>query len=303
MPIKKKTKISIEKLIEKLSKEQISIYDAVEQVRLSPNFYKESLIKNLSNRNSPFSRLFCAWSLGQIRDQSDFSALKKAYFIETESNARANMVWAMFRINPKKISYSLLKSFLSDDYFLIRIIALKRLPFLSIHHRKLDFLEYYKKTNHLFEKIELLRDIVYFKYNDSQIIKHLRKKLIKTKTLALKLELINALGLVNLPLSLTVLIEYYKKNISEFETNSAIAFHFVSAVSTLCESKAFTLLESIYFKHKSLLIKLKIIEVLNVSGGPNSLKVLEKIEAKEENKQLLKYIKKLSQTLYITKIT
>lgn len=299
----------MEDIFSQLLKKNLSPYRAIDLIRLDPNKYSPELKRMLSSHNSPYIRLCCAWFLGEIQERTSVGLLMKSYTRETDENARSNIVWAIFSTDPQKVTYQLLKQFLTDEYFVVPLITIKNISVLHRFCGKLGFKEYYKiydqqysKEGGTLIKIEMLRNIRHFYYTEENAISFLEQELKHSNHILLRLGLIEALSLLNSPDSMDILIRYYYDHEIEFLTNSSLALQFVTAVANLFRSKPYQILENLYLKHDLFLIKLKIIEVLGSLGGPECLTVLKRIYEIETNSGLRTEIDRMANIIQLTTV-
>ncbi len=289
-------------LIKKLYNKKYSIYEAVEELKKSPNRYIPQLKVIVTNNKSAYLRLLAAWALGEIQDKDSFNLLLRRYEKEKEDNVRANIVKALYFIDSQKVSVELTKKLLSDKYYLIQLLSLKFFALTPGSKRKLNFKYYFNNLKSEFVKKELLNNMRFFYYDDGTICKFLYSNLLTTKSTFLKINIITAIGLVNSPLSLNYLIKYYEENRQEVEQNQLLAYGFASAIVSLNQSKAFYILSTLYLKHKNLLVRWKIFEALVGFGGPRGIKILKDMVLIEKNKELKMTILRQIKNMPITSV-
>lgn len=289
----------LNKTINKLLDYSMSPYEFVDFVRSEKTFFLPHLRILLTKHASPYVRLCSAWALGDLRDKKSVPILKKAYKKEKEGNVRANIVWAIFRIEPSQIDLPLYKTFLLDSYFVIPLVALKRISGLFWLEGKINFLEYYYKFDNTLLKLEMLRNIRSFRFN-RDINESLKNELYNVNDIYKIMGIIDAIGLTNQSSSADILMEYYSKNKNELLDNEPLTFHYISAMLSLTQSKGYESLHEIYIHSKSQLIKLKLIETLATVGGPKCLEALKDIYRTEKDPKIKNEIEKFINMIPIT---
>lgn len=289
----------LNKVVDNLIDYSLSPYDFIDFIRKGKISAAPYLRKLIVEHKSPYVRLCSAWALGDIQDMKSVSLLKKVYKKEQDANVRANIVWALFRINPTQIDLSLYKTFLLDNYFVVPLISLKRINGLFWIEGKIDFLEFYNKFDNTLLKLEMLRNIRSFRFYKN-INETLEKELYQSNNIYQRMELIKAIGLTNQGNSADILIEYYSKRKNELLNSESLAFQYVSAMLFLTQSKAYGSLYEIYVHFKSQLIRLKLIETLATVGGPKCLQVLKDIYQIEKDRKIKNEIQKFINVIPIT---
>ncbi|MEK7517086.1 MAG: HEAT repeat domain-containing protein [Patescibacteria group bacterium] len=289
----------LEDLVDKLLNQSISVYDMVDYCKKHQEIATPALKELVSKHESPYVRLCSAWSLGEIADKSAIPILKEAYGTEDEVNARANMAWAQFMIDPHHIDEDQFDAFLLDKYYVIPLIALKRFSGLHDLQGKYDFLKYYSYHENILVRSELLRNIKSFTHA-TDINDTLRHELYTTEEPLLKSELINAIGATNHIDSVDILMDYYSEFKDEIANNETLAYSIVNAMLFLSQSRPYKILHEMYHTQKSKLVRWRIIETLASAGGPNSLTILKEINKSEADAEL----KSISQKfIALTKVT
>lgn len=273
---------NLQELIHLIVEKKISIYKALNIVRMTPKKYNVDLKKMMSQSN-PYFRLFSAWAIGEIGDKNSFRFLSKFYLNEKDDNVRANIVRALFFIDPSKISYNALRRFLEDDYHTVKLIAVKFSVLCNHLYKKFCFEYYFRKIKYELVKFELLKNIVFFNYNSNSILSLLKNSLEEASSILLRVYLIQSVGKLNNPNCINILLNYYNKHRLVFKKNPLLAYVFSSAIVDLCVSRAYNELYELYCWHNNTLIKYKVIEALSSGGGPNSLLILKKIQETENN--------------------
>lgn len=288
-----------DKVVDNLINYSISPYEFIDFIR-KEKFHAAPYLRKLIVKNaSPYIRLCSAWALGDIQDMKSISILKNIYKKEQDVNVRANIVWALFMIDPARIDLSLYKIFLLDKYFVVPLISLKRINGLFWLEGKIDFLEFYNKFDNTLLKLEILRNIRSFRFPKG-INKTFKKELYQSNNIYHKMELIKAIGLTNQSNSADILIEYYSKHKHELINNESLAFQYISAMLFLTQSKAHKSLSEIYVHSKSHLIRLKLIETLATVGGPKCLQALKDIYGIESDQKIRNEIQKFINIIPIT---
>lgn len=289
----------VEEIVQQLLNNSISPYDAVDLIRREQEQLAPSIRMLMVNHKSPYVRLCAAWSLGEIGDRDSVSLLKEAYEKEKEKNVRANIVWSLFMIDPNQIDLFLLQKFLIDNYFVIPLIALKKISRIPHLQGKIDFNEVYDKFNNILLKLEILRNIRSFLIS-KDINSSLKKELYESNDFPVQMGLIRAIGATSQIDSVDILIEYYYDHRNEILKNDSLAFQYVTAVLSLAQSKPYETLQEIYIAFKSKLIRWKTIEALASAGGPNCVDVLKIIYRLEDDIQLKEQIRKFVDIIPIT---
>lgn len=291
--------VNTKKLVNELLNYNISPYELVEFVKNGNKNLISSIRRLIVENSSPYVRLCAAWCVGELGDKNSISLLTKAYKEEKEDNVRANIAWALFMIDFTHIDLTLFQAFLRDDYFLIPLVALKRIASLPNLQGKIDFYEIYSKTTSTLLKLELLRNILCFSFSKN-INVILKQELYESEDILIKMELINAIGLTNQLDSVNLLMQYYSERTSEILENELLAFQYVSATLSLVQSKPYAILQEIYLRHENRLIRWKIVESLASAGGPKCLQVLKTIYSLEDEEDLKKQIQKYIDIIPIT---
>ncbi|OGK24628.1 hypothetical protein A3A46_00735 [Candidatus Roizmanbacteria bacterium RIFCSPLOWO2_01_FULL_37_13] len=292
----------MDELVIKLLKKEISIYQAIDRVRKLPNKYLKELRFFLQFHKKAYIRLFSAWAIGECKDKKSFDLLLKRYDMESDNNVRANIVRALLFIDPKKVPVKYIQKFLSDKYNSIQLTTLKFLSFNSHAQRKLNFLEHFYLLTDNFVRMELLRNLRFFLFDTEKICRFLYSELKKTPFIPLQVEIIKAIGLANSPNSLSYLIRYYENKKKVFSKNPLLSNGFVSAIATICQSKAYYVLRQLYSYNPDLLLRWKIMEATVAFGGPNALSILKEMIREETDPELKKTIEMQIKNTFITTI-
>ena len=226
--------------------------------------------------------------MGEIKENKCLKILVKKFNSEDDPNVRANIVRSLFFINSKSIPLSLFKKFINDKYYPIPLMAVKFISLSKNLHSRISFNKLYESTKNTIFKAELLRNIRFFSTKNSTL-NLLFNDLVKDNQI-LKTEIIEAIGLVNSPDSLDILIEYYEQKKDYFLKDLLLSDSLIRSVINLCQSKSYNILYQIYLVHKNFNLRKKIIEALITVGGPKSLEILNKLIKIEVNEQLKKLI-------------
>jgi len=290
---------SVEVIVQQLLDYSITPYEVIKLLRKDYSYMIPSIRNLVTTHDSPYIRLCAAWSLGEIGDKDSISMLKEAYKKENEDNVRTNIVWALFMIDPHQIDQLLFQTFVNDNYFLIPLVALKRISGMPKLQGVIDFWTIYEKSENILLKLEILRNIRCLRY-PNDINKRLKKELYSSKNPHIKMGIIKAIGATNQIDSVDILIQYYNDSRSEILQSDLLAFEYVSAMQSLAQSKPYESLQEIYFHFQSGLIRWKIIETLATAGGPKCVEVLKVIHDKEKDLQLKEQIQKFIDIILIT---
>lgn len=290
---------SVEVIVKQLLDYTITPYEVIQLLRKDYSYMIPQIRELVTTHSSPYIRLCAAWSLGEIGDEESISMLIEAYKKENEDNVRTNIVWALFMINPHQIDQLLFQTFVDDKYFLIPLVALKRISSLPKLQGILDFNTIYEKNNNILLKLEILRNIRSLRYPNN-INERLKKELYSSKDSLLKMGIIKAIGATNQIDSVDILIQYYNDNKIEILKSEMLAFEYVSAMQSLVQSKPYRSLQEIYFHFQSGLIRWKIIETLATAGGPKCVDVLKVFLNKEGDAILKGQIQKFIDIILIT---
>lgn len=291
------TKLIIKKLLDK----KISIYEAIDEVKKNPNLHLKNLRTYLSD-NRAYIRLFAAWSLGELKDQESFDKLIFVYQKEKDDNVKANIVRALYFIDPNLISLDFFRNLLINRYYPIVLMAIKFLPFNCNLHQKIEFESLYKINKNILIKTALLKNVRLFLFIKDRLINFLFEELKKEKNIILKAEIIKSISLLNDPVCLPRLMDYFNENKTLIEKNILLVYSFSEVMNNLCQSKAYDILYNLYLLDYGLIIKKEIIDSLICSGGHKCLKILKNILNIEHNQLLKKYILQNIRQIKITDI-
>lgn len=292
--------MTINQILQKVINKKITIYDAVNKIKIDPQPFLDDLRKSITNDSNYRLRLFSAWVLGEIKDKKSINILVRQYLQEKENNVRANIVRAIFFIDPSSLSLTMFKKLISDKYYPIPVMSVKFMAFNIKLHHKIKYIEIYNSTRNLLLKLEILRNIRFFVYRSKPTLEFLIKELKSKESQPLRSEIIEAIGLINSPDSLDYLLEYFNEKNAEFLVDPILADSLLKSIISLCQSKAYIILYKLYINHDIHIVKYKIIESLTIGGGPKSLQILNKIKEFEKDKYLLKFLIKQLKIIKIT---
>ncbi len=264
---------------------EITAYEMVRFSKENPEIVADGLRSALTSHESLYLRLCSAWSLGEIGNPEDLPLLKQLYSQEEEDNVRTNIVWAQFMIDAKQIDGEQFRAFLLDSYYVIPLVAVKRLSGMPHLVGRYDFYEYYENQENQLVHLEMLRNIRSFRMSEDVNAK-LEAELRTTDHLLERSELVQAIGLSNQIDSMSILMNYYREFKYDIIGNELMAHSVVNAIFSLGQSDAHEILQEIYVSQSSHIIRWRIIESLAMAGGPYSLAALRNVHAYEQNRAL-----------------
>jgi hypothetical protein len=260
----------------------ITPYDMADFCKENPDVVVDGLRASLTSHESPYVRLCSAWSLGEIGNPMDMPLLQHAYKLEGEDNVRTNIAWAQFMIDTEQIGEENFRDFLLDDYYVIPLVAVKRLSGMPHLAGKYDFSRYYEAQENQLVSLEMLRNIRSFQISED-INAKLGTELKGTENLLDKSALIKAIGATNQIDSMATLMDYYHEFKENILGNELLADAMVSAFLSLGQSDPYEILQEIYAGQTGQAIRWKIIESLAGGSGPRSLDVLRNIHGYERD--------------------
>lgn len=271
-----------EELQARLLNGSITPYDMASFCKEHPDAVADGLRSSLISHKSPYVRLCSAWSLGEIGNSEDMPLLQHAYAQEDEDNVRTNIAWAQFMIDIDQIGEEHFRDFLLDDYYVIPLVAVKRLSGMPHLVGKYDFASYYDNQDNQLVSLEMLRNIRSFQIPEDINVK-LGAELRTTDNMLDKSALIKAIGATNQIDSMEALMSYYYEFRSDVLGSELLADSMVSAFLSLGQSDAYEILQEIYANQFGQAIRWKIVESLAGGSGPRSLDVLRNIHSYEQD--------------------
>lgn len=294
---------NFEKLFEEiklqLKNKSLTIYKAVDRILESSDEVIPQLQSEILNGNKPYYRLFAAWCLGKVDKSQSKDILEKAYLKENDNNVRANIAWAYLRQN--KTRKNMYTHFLTDRYFLIKLLALKRIGTHHILKPSISILGFLKEKEHPLVRIEAIRKSHFFIDDPAVMFEHIKDILFRSENVLEMEACLKAIGNSCNVYTLNVLIDFYNKKRSFINKFQNVAVAFCRAISDNNESAAYEILIEIYFeKSTSEFVKYCAIEALAVGGGPNSHEALLSIYKKERNNNIRSFVKILKDRTEIT---
>lgn len=290
---------SLTQIIKNLEDHSISPYGMISYLIEDGSFSDLEILSQYKNHPSDYVRLCLAWYMGETRKKIFFVPLVQSYDSEKDDNVRANIVWALFSIDSNIIDISLFTKFLKDKYFLVSLIAIKRLNQVESINGKIKFRELYSKFDNTLIKNEILRKISYLSTVEEDLAA-IENELYRTKDFMLKMELLKSIGELNKKNSTQLLLQYFEEEKENILQNEALAYKYVEAVQATTQSSPCHFLYLIYVQYSSQLLRIKIIETLSVAGGPECLKKLEEILTSEQDELLVNLLKKSISLITVT---
>lgn len=283
----------------RLKNKSLTIYEAVDEILESSYGIIPQLQSEVLNGKKPYYRLFAAWCLGKVDKSQSTHVLERAYLKENDNNVRANVAWAYLR--QSKAKKDMYTHFLTDKYFLIKLLALKRIGTHRILKPSISILNFLKEDEHPLVRIEAIRKSQFFADDSKVVFKNIKDILFSSENVLEIEACLKAIGNSCNIYTLDALVSFYNKRIDMINKFQNVAVAFCRAISDNNESAAYKILIEIYFKkYTSEFVKYCAIEALAVGGGPNSHEALLKIYKKERNKNIRKFVKILKDRTEIT---
>lgn len=268
----------------------LSAYDMVNYCRDNPELVAEGLRASVISHESPYVRLCSAWSLGEIGNPEDLPLLQQAYAQEKEDNTRTNIAWAEFMVAPEQIDKEKFNEFLLDDYYVIPLVAVKRLSGIPHLVGEYEFSDYYDTQDNQLVRLEKLRNIRSFRI-PKDINAKLDSELRTTEHILEKSEIIQAIGATNQVDSMGRLMNYYQECKGDILEDAMMSHAMVNAIFSLGQSDGYGIMHEIYQHQDSHIIRWKIVESLATAGGPKSLSVLRSIYDLEQDQTIKDTVK------------
>jgi hypothetical protein len=254
-------------LTDQIYTKQIQLPDAITVAVANPALFKNFARHSLLHDERFIIRLWSAWLLGELQDTQSTSLLVKAYRAETYPEARVDITWALFVINPAAVSLKLFKEMLDDELSSVPMLAIRYMRGASQLERKLSFIQtYHQLNNRPSAQIELLRNIRSFTYEPSRTCDFLMNELRDAPNLEKQTALIDAIGKLNTIRAANELYAYFLDNWSQFLGFDVLANQMAHTTLQLSRVKLYNLLDKLYEQHPNGVLRDKIIEIAAVGG-------------------------------------